>query len=128
VPVFRQESNLLYIFAAPAMSLLSPVDGIVQLGAGVLRIEALAEPLYAASIVALGVMRGAGDTLGPSILNFCSMWIVRIPMAALLARRMGLPGVWTAMCIELCLRGSLFLIRLARGKWMTREGLRFRKK
>ena len=118
---------LMYIFAEKAMSLLSPVAGIVMLGAEMLRIEAFAEPLYAASIVALGVMRGAGDTLGPSVLNFCSMWIVRIPMAAILAKTMGLRGVWTAMCIELCLRGSLFLIRMARDRWMEKDRVIFRK-
>ena len=38
--------------------------------------------------------------------------------AMLLAPRFGLPGVWAAMCGELCVRGILFLIRLARGKWL----------
>lgn len=31
---------------------------------------------------------------------------------------MGLQGVWQAMCIELCFRGFIFLVRLQRGKWM----------
>jgi Na+-driven multidrug efflux pump len=36
---------------------------------------------------------------------------------------MGLAGVWTAMCIELCVRGALFLLRLWRGNWMARGAL-----
>ena len=112
---------LMYIFAVPAMRLLSPSAAVVALGASVLRIEAFAEPLYAASIVALGVCRGTGDTLAPSLMNFGSMWLVRLPMAAILAKRMGLSGVWTAMCIELCFRGTIFLVRLARGRWMDAE-------
>ena len=118
---------LLYIFAAPAMRLLSPSDAIVAAGVEVLRIEALAEPLYAASIVALGVFRGTGDTLAPSLMNFGSMWFVRLPMAAILARRMGLRGVWTAMCIELCIRGIIFLVHLARGRWMNAEEVHLRR-
>ena len=110
-------SGCCMFFAAPFMiGILSPDGAIRSLGAAVLRIEAFAEPLYAASMVASGVFRGAGDTLVPSVLNFASMWLVRIPLAAFLAPRMGLQGVWLAMCLELCVRGLLFLIRLWRAK------------
>ena len=67
--------------------------------------------------MAEGVFRGAGDTLVPSLLDFGSMWLVRLPMAAVLSRSMGLRGVWIAMCVELCVRGGLFLLRLAGKKW-----------
>lgn len=107
---------LLYIFAPEMIGLLSPDPGIRQLGTMVLRIEAFAEPMYAASIVVAGVFRGAGKTLTSSILNLVSVWAVRIPLAALLAPIMGLSGVWTAMCVELVVRGSLFLIWLKRWK------------
>ncbi len=103
---------LMYVFAPQMIGILSPDPEIVSLGAQVLRIEAFAEPFFAASIVASGAFRGAGDTLVPSILNFCSMWLVRLTLAAFLAPRLGLPGVWIAMCIELIVRGSLFLGRM----------------
>jgi Na+-driven multidrug efflux pump len=102
----------LFVFSDFIMQLLTPVTDISSLGAEVLRIEAFAEPLFAASIVASGVFRGAGDTFVPSIMNLFSMWAVRIPLSAFLAPRVGLRGVWIAMCIELCVRGALFLIRL----------------
>ncbi len=112
-------SGALMFIAAPWMiGILSPDPDIVSLGAHVLRIEAFAEALYGASIVASGVFRGAGDTLVPSCLNFLSMWAVRIPLSALLAPRFGLHGVWVGMCVELNVRGILFLIRLAGKRWM----------
>ncbi|MCM1258490.1 MAG: MATE family efflux transporter [Roseburia sp.] len=111
---------LLYIFAPFMIGILSPDEAIRELGTKVLRIEAFAEPMYAASIVASGVFRGAGDTLVPSCMNFFSMWAVRIPLAAFLAPRFGLEGVWIAMCIELCVRGILFLLRLAGKRWDQR--------
>lgn len=110
----------MYIFAPQMIGLLTPVDEIRDLGAAVLRIEAFAEPLYAASIVASGALRGAGDTLIPSCLNFLSMWAVRIPVAAILAPMIGLKGVWIAMAVELSVRGILFLYRLLRGKWLNK--------
>ena len=114
---------VMYIFAPEVMAILSPVADIQQLGAGALRIEAWAEPMFAASIVAYGVMVGVGDTLLPSIMNFGSIWLVRLPLAALLAPSMGLAGVWTAMCVELCFRGAIFLWRLVSGAWL-RHGLK----
>ncbi len=109
---------LLYLFAPWMIGILSPDRAIRELGTKVLRIEAFAEPLFGASIVASGVFRGAGDTLVPSCLNFFSMWAIRIPLSAFLAPRVGLQGVWFAMCLELCIRGILFLIRLGGNRWL----------
>lgn len=118
VSVMTVGGVLMYI-AAPAMiGVLTPNEEIRNLGAAVLRIEAFAEPFYAASIVASGALRGAEDTLVPSCMNFASMWCVRIPLAAILAPRVGLYGVWIAMCVELCFRGILFTTRLKRERWM----------
>ena len=52
------------------------------------------------------------------LLNLLSMWCVRLSLAALLAPQYGLRGVWVAMAIELTFRGTMFLIRLLRGRWM----------
>lgn len=113
---------VMYIFAPEVMSLMSPVRDIIDLGASALRIEAFAEPMFAASIVAYGVMIGVGDTVIPAVMNFSSIWIVRVSLAAWLAPTMGLDGVWLAMCIELCFRGVIFLWRLISGAWL-RKGL-----
>ena len=100
------------------MSLMTPSAQIVDLGASILRIEAWAEPMYAAAIVSYSVFVGAGDTLRPAGMNLFSMWVVRLTLAALLAPHYGLRGVWIAMAIELTFRGTLFLARLLRGRWM----------
>ena len=109
---------LMYAFAPGMMSLLTPDGEVIALGARVLRIEAFAEVGYAASIVAYGACVGAGDTRVPSLLNFGSMWVVRILPAIFLTRRLGLVGFWYCMAFELTFRGAAFLIRLARGKWL----------
>ncbi len=96
------------------------VKDMISLGTGGLRIEAFAEPMFAASIVAYGVMIGVGDTVLPAIMNFSSIWLVRVPLAAWLAPTMGLAGVWLAMCIELCFRGAIFLWRLISGAWLKK--------
>ena len=108
---------LMWTFAPELMSLMSPVEEVISQGTQVLRIEAWAEPMFAAAIVCNGVFIGAGDTLIPAIMSLSSMWAVRLTLAATLAPKYGLKGVWTAMAIELTFRGSIFLIRLFKGKW-----------
>lgn len=103
---------VMYLTAPDLMRLMTP-DLMVQAeGIVILRIEAFAEPVYAASIVAYFVFLGLGDMLVPCVMNLASIWLVRIPLAAVLARTMGLRGVWLAMCIELTVRGIIFLLRL----------------
>ena len=111
---------VMYIFAPEMIGVLSPVSAIRELGTTVLRIEAFAEPFFAASIVAYSVCVGAGDTLRPAVINLVSMWGVRLTLAAWLAKDYGLRGVWTAMAIELTFRGLMFLVRLFRGEWLSK--------
>ena len=109
---------LMYIFAPQMMGLLSPDAAVIDLGARVLRIEAFAEVGYAAAMVVYGACVGAGDTKWPSVMNFGSMWVVRIIPAIFVTRIYGLVGFWVCMAIELTFRGSIFLVRLIRGTWL----------
>lgn len=111
---------VMYMAAPLMMDIMTPVESIRDLGVDVLRIEAWAEPMYAASIVAYGAMVGVGDTKWPAVMNFGSIWLVRIPIAAILAPTMGLRGVWIAMALELTFRGCIFLWRLISGVWYKR--------
>lgn len=117
VAVMTLMGVLMFVFAPELMAILSPVDSIVSEGAAALRIEAFAEPMFAASIVCNGVFVGAGDTLRPAMMSLMSMWGVRLTLAWWLARSYGLMGVWTAMAIELTIRGIIFLLRLWKGNW-----------
>ena len=112
---------LMYLLAPQMMGLLTPDGAVIDLGARVLRIEAFAEVGYAASIVAYGACVGAGDTRIPSLMNFGSMWIVRIIPAIFLARIYGLVGFWICMAVELNFRGLIFLVRLYRGRWLSEK-------
>ena len=109
---------VMYCAAPLMMGFITPVEAIRTAGVEILRIEAFAEPMYAASIVAYGAFVGAGDTFIPCCMNLGSMWAVRLTLAALLAPTLGLKGVWIAMCIELCFRGVIFLWRLYGERWL----------
>ena len=121
--VMSTTGALMFAFAPQIMAMLTPDATVQALGAQVLRIEAFAEPLFAASMVAAGALRGAGDTLVPSIISLASMWGVRITLMTFVAPRWGLAGVWCVMAFELCVRGTLFLWRLLRDHWLERAVL-----
>ena len=120
IAVMTVMGALMYCFSPELMALMTPVEAIREIGVTCLRIEAFAEPMFAAAIVCNGVFVGAGDTLRPAIMSLASMWGVRLTLAALLAVTYGLPGVWTAMAIELTFRGLMFLTRLCRGGWLKK--------
>ncbi|NCB32682.1 MAG: MATE family efflux transporter [Erysipelotrichia bacterium] len=111
---------IMYFICPFIFMFLTPVQEVRDLAQEVLRIELLAEPLFAASIIASAALRGAGDTMIPAILNLVSIWGVRLTLAWILSKSMGLRGVWIAMMVELCFRGVLFLIRLKREGWLKR--------
>lgn len=108
--------------AAPfVLAILSTDADVVALATSCLRIELLAEPLFAASIVANGVFRGAGKTLAPSLINFISMWGIRVTLSLVLTKSMGLQGAWIAMAVQLSFLGIAFLVRLAGNSWLAQK-------
>ena len=109
---------VMYFLCPYVFAFLTPVKEVAALGVRVLRIELLAEPLFGASIVCAGALRGAGDTMIPAIMNLCSVWGVRLTLAAFLVRGFGLEGVWIAMAIELSFRGIIFLIHFVRSRYL----------
>lgn len=111
---------ILFFFAEPLMRIFTGDPEVIALGATVLRIEAFAQPMFGASIVISGVLRGAGDTRTPFLINLFSMWSVRLVAAYFLAPIYGLLGVWIAMALELNVRGIIFVYRLRREKWLHR--------
>ena len=109
---------VMYVGAPQIIGVMTPLEDTPSPGINTLPLHASPAPLHAAAIIAYGVFVGAGRTLVPSLMNLFSIWAVRLTMAAAMAPSMGLKGVWLAMCIELCFRGCIFLIRLERKKWM----------
>lgn len=112
---------VMYVTAPQLMALMTPDLAVRAESVTALRIEAFAEPMYAASIVVYGVFVGAGDTLVPCVLNLASIWCVRIPLAALLAGTYGLAGVWVAMAVELTVRGIIFITRMCTSRKYLRS-------
>lgn len=107
----------MYILAPGVFALLTPDAEVQSEGTKVLRMVMFVEPFFAAAIVGTGALRGARDTMVSSMINLLSMWGVRMTIAFVAVEYYGLMGVWMAMCIELFVRGVLFLYRVSRQGW-----------
>ncbi len=115
---------LLFFGGDMLISLFTPSAAVVAIGAAALRVEALAQPLFAVSQVGTGILRGARQTKSSFIVSLIGMWVVRIPTAYLMSRfapELGLTGLWIGMASDLSVRGLLILLLLYRGKWAGEE-------
>lgn len=112
---------LMFVACPLVFRLLTPVAEVQLIAAQILRIGLLAEPFYGLSLVASGGLRGAEDTLVPSVINLLSIWVVRLGLALLLVGRLGIHGVWIAMAMELTVRGLALLARQLRSPYLRKS-------
>lgn len=72
-----------------------------------------------------GVMRGAGDTLIPMFITLFSLWFIRIPLAAVLSKYIGVTGIWWAIPIAWTI-GAVFSYTYYRmGRWKKKTIINF---
>ncbi len=111
--------GLLFAFAPGMMQLFTTDMAVVLLGATVLRMVALSEPIYGVSIVIEGVLQGVGDTMSAFAFNVIGMWGVRIVGTFICTQLlgMGLVSAWACMIAHNVLLFVLLLIHYKRGKW-----------
>ena len=91
-----------------------------------LKIAMFSEPFMAASLALSGSMLGAGDSRSPLYVIAAAMWLVRIPLAWLLAfpLALGPTGIWLAMACSMVVQGGLMAWRFRSGKWAEAGGRR----
>lgn len=84
-------ATLIFLFAAaPIVSFLNKDPNIQVLAISALRIISLGYVFYGVGMVLTSAFNGAGDTRTPTIINLFCFWGFQIPLAWLLADRLGL--------------------------------------
>jgi len=106
-----------FVFAPQIMGVFINDPDVIALGVWPLRLVAFSQPMLATSIVLSGALRGAGDTRSTLMITSGGLWLVRVPIALLLAPPLGLIGAWIAMGIDLNLRGLACWLRVRSGRW-----------
>lgn len=111
----------MYLLAEPLARLFTSSEETLRLGVLWIRAIVLAMPAIALHFGAAGALRGAGDTRWPLFVSFGGLWLVRLPLAWLLAVTLDMQmiGIWAAYIIEYYARAIVTTLRFARGRWKT---------
>jgi putative MATE family efflux protein len=112
-------SICIFIWARYCAFLLAKEPAVLAETTRYLRIMMFSEPFMALSLILGGGLQGAGDTMGNMWVIVISMWLIRLPLAALLALVLGFGavGVWVAMITSMTMQGLLMARRFHQGKW-----------
>ena len=109
----------LFVLAPSLMGLFSKSEEVIRLGATVLRMVAVSEPVYGFSIIVEGMMMGVGKTRAPFVYNIIGMWGVRIVGTFICTQvlSMGLIAAWACMIAHNVLLFVFYLVAYVRGNW-----------
>ena len=113
-------SGTVLFFGAEKLMRLFTRDGdVIRMGAKVLKMVAVSEPIYGIAIIIEGIFNGVGDTLHTFIFNVIGMWGVRILGTYIFVERVGcrLPAAWACMIAHNVSLGIMLSIKYLRGKW-----------
>ncbi|MBQ0103280.1 MAG: MATE family efflux transporter [Prevotellaceae bacterium] len=102
--------------------LLTDNPEIVALGCTVLMIDIVVEMGKSTNIFYTYVLRSAGDIYFPFIIGIPIQWVVGVGMGWLFGIGLGwgLEGVWCALILDECIRGSIFIWRWKSKRWMQK--------
>ncbi|MFP4354198.1 MAG: MATE family efflux transporter [Phycisphaerae bacterium] len=109
------------LLPGPLVRLVTDEPALLAASPPLLRLIGVVQFFFGSAIVLGHGMRGAGDTRGPLLLTAFSSYFVRLPLAWWFGLKLGwgLWGIWLAMSVELTVRGSIFIARYLRGRWLT---------
>lgn len=110
---------VLFVLAEPIMSIFTPDEEVIRLGAIVLRMVAISEPFYAAMVILEGVFNGVGHTRIPFFISTATMWITRILFSYICINflGLGLTAVWGCMIADNVIKCILFVAHYIKGGW-----------
>ena len=93
---------------------------VVRIGSNYLKIVSAFYGVVAWMFITTGVMRGAGDTFVPMIISILSLWLIRVPLAAIFSGFMGESGIWWSIPVAWSVGLILTLIYYRTGRWMSK--------
>ncbi len=113
-------SVLIMVFREQLMALFTSDLEVIRIGARYLLIVSGFYVFFSSMFIIGGVMRGAGATVIPMFITLFSLWIIRIPIAAVLSKYIGVDGIWWAIPIAWFMGMTLSFLYYRSGKWKNK--------
>jgi putative MATE family efflux protein len=114
---------VLWVLAGPIVAGFVPGEPeVIGLGTHFLHIMAPTFGLFGLQMVMGGALAGAGNTMASMMLSLLSFWVMRFPVAWILAVPAGLgpDGVFWSFPVSNVLAGGVALAWFMRGNWIKR--------
>jgi putative MATE family efflux protein len=122
--VFLSAVGLVFIlFAEAIIGLFTTDPEVVRHAVTCLRYASYGYPFYAWGMVMVASFNGAGDTWTPTWINFICLWLLQIPLAWVLANRVGLgpSGAFVAIAVGESMLAVVGMLAFRRGRWKERR-------
>lgn len=118
--------SMFFIFASPIVGLFTSAGAGAEVhayGVACLRIISSGFLFYAYGMVLTQSFNGAGDTRTPTVINLFVFWLWEIPLAWLLAFRVGMgpSGVFVAAAVAFSTLAVVSAFFFRRGRWKTKR-------
>ena len=99
--------------------LYTPDAAVIVMGAALLRVAALFQLFDGFQVVAMGALRGLGDTRTPMLAHLAGYWFIGLPVSYALCfgYGWGALGIWAGLCVALILIGGSLVV-----VWERRAG------
>jgi len=114
---------ILVLFPAYFINLFIDDPAVLTAGTQCLRIVSIGFIAYGFGMVLVNSFNGAGDTTTPLKINIFAFWLIEIPLAWILALKLGMnqQGVFTAIVIAESIMTLTAWLVFRRGKWKLKE-------
>jgi putative MATE family efflux protein len=105
------------IFREQLMMLFTQTEVVIAIGSEYLLVVSSCYIIFSLMFALNGVMRGAGDTLVPMFITLFSLWVIRVPFAAILSKEYGEIGIWLAVPLAWSVGAIFSFIYYRTGNW-----------
>jgi len=111
------------VFAGPLISIFTTDPAVVPIAVNALRVVSYGYIFYAWGMVIAQAFNGAGDTYTPTAISIGTSWGLQMPLAWLLAFKMGFgpQGVFMSIAISASIYAVVALLLFRRGTWKRRN-------
>lgn len=107
---------LFLLLPGPLARLYTADAGVLAMAGSLLPLAGVFQVFDGIQVVAIGILRGLGDTKSPFVVNILGFWLVGIPVSLVLGFRLGFGavGLWTGLVVGLMVVALVLLYRLRR--------------
>lgn len=112
---------VILFFRSELMMLFTKDANVIGIGNHYLLIVSSCYVIFSIMFSINGVLRGAGDTLVPMFFTLIALWGVRVPLAYILSKHMGVTGIWLSVPLGWLVGTTCSFFYYLTGKWKTKS-------